>query len=246
MSRKITTDIYINEASEKHNNFYDYSLVDYTKGTDKISIICPKHGVFIQRAKDHIAGGGCPKCWNERNRGVVCGVGINDVGQQDIHLFTTWRGMLFRCYDKKYNKAYNDCEVCDEWKKLSSFKEWYDANYVEGWQLDKDILAIESKIYSPETCCFVPSEINMCIVGNGSNGVTFVKRAWQASFSQKYLGRFQTKEEAVKAYSYAKAKHIQELAIKYADVLPQRVFNALNQHALRLCGLNELADSIII
>lgn len=47
------------------------------------------------------------------------------------------------------------------WKYLSNFKKWYDEHYVEGWHLDKDILMQGNKFYSPETCCFVPFEINV-------------------------------------------------------------------------------------
>ena len=57
-----TTKQFIKEAKKVHNNKYDYSLVNYTNALDKITIICPEHGVFKQSAHSHLCGTGCPKC----------------------------------------------------------------------------------------------------------------------------------------------------------------------------------------
>ena len=54
------------EASKKiHNDKYDYSLVEYKNGTTKISIVCPKHGIFYQQPQKHLQGRGCPFCAKE-------------------------------------------------------------------------------------------------------------------------------------------------------------------------------------
>lgn len=46
-----------------HNNFYDYSLVNYKNNSTKVDIICPVHGVFKQSPEKHILRKhGCPKC----------------------------------------------------------------------------------------------------------------------------------------------------------------------------------------
>lgn len=45
-----------------HNNFYDYSLVDYKSITIHVKIICPIHGVFEKRPDGHNQGFGCVKC----------------------------------------------------------------------------------------------------------------------------------------------------------------------------------------
>jgi hypothetical protein len=51
------------EANTIHNNKFDYSNVLYTNSHNKVNIICPEHGIFIQRACDHIhQKQGCPKC----------------------------------------------------------------------------------------------------------------------------------------------------------------------------------------
>ena len=48
------------------------------------------------------------------------------------------------------------CSVCEEWKHFSNFKKWFDENYIEGFDIDKDILIKGNKVYSPEACSFVP------------------------------------------------------------------------------------------
>lgn len=53
---------FIKKAGTAHGCGYDYSLVVYENGNSKIKIICPKHGIFEQRAKNHLAGRGCPEC----------------------------------------------------------------------------------------------------------------------------------------------------------------------------------------
>lgn len=56
------TELFIEKASQVHNNKYDYSLVDYKGNRRKVKIICPVHGVFEQVAQYHLAGNGCPAC----------------------------------------------------------------------------------------------------------------------------------------------------------------------------------------
>ncbi len=60
--KKLTKDDYINKCNKVHNNRYNYSLVEYKNIRGKINIICVKHGIFEQIAKNHKDGQGCPKC----------------------------------------------------------------------------------------------------------------------------------------------------------------------------------------
>ena len=58
----LTQEEFILRAKLKHGNRYNYSLVDYKKGKEKIKIICNEHGVFDQIAQNHLIGQNCPKC----------------------------------------------------------------------------------------------------------------------------------------------------------------------------------------
>jgi hypothetical protein len=57
-----TTEYFISKSKEKHGDKYDYSKVKYIKSSDKVTIICPEHGEFQQRASKHLRGQGCIKC----------------------------------------------------------------------------------------------------------------------------------------------------------------------------------------
>lgn len=59
---KRTTEEFINEANEVHNNFYDYSKTEFKKYKEKVCIICPEHGEFWQTPGHHLSGEGCPIC----------------------------------------------------------------------------------------------------------------------------------------------------------------------------------------
>ena len=53
---------FIEKCKNKHNNKYDYSLIDYKNMRSIIKIICPIHGVFQQESHSHQRGSGCPSC----------------------------------------------------------------------------------------------------------------------------------------------------------------------------------------
>lgn len=69
--KKKTTETFIEAAKKIHNNRFDYSKTIYTKGLDKVIIICPEHGEFLQTPKDHLTGRGCLKCRNLTNNEFI-------------------------------------------------------------------------------------------------------------------------------------------------------------------------------
>ena len=92
--------------------------------------------------------------------------------------------MIERCYSKKSHKkrpTYIGCKVHKEWLYFSNFKKWFDENYIEGYELDKDILFKGNKWYCTDTCAFVPKEINSLFTkhdskrGNFPIGVSYKK-----------------------------------------------------------------------
>lgn len=65
----LTTQVFIERARKVHGDKYDYSKVVYGKSqSDKVCIICPKHGEFKQRADGHLNGRGCPECAREKRK----------------------------------------------------------------------------------------------------------------------------------------------------------------------------------
>jgi Zn finger protein HypA/HybF involved in hydrogenase expression len=63
MSTKILPEKeFIDRVSKIHNNLYDYSKCNFTGTHKPITIICKKHGEFLQLGKNHLKGNKCPKC----------------------------------------------------------------------------------------------------------------------------------------------------------------------------------------
>ena len=100
-------------------------------------------------------------------------------GEFNRMAYEYWHRMIERCYSKKYLKKhiryYLICTVCDEWLNYYNFNSWFKENYYEIENdndricLDKDILVKGNKVYSPETCVFVPNRINCLFTKTDKN-----------------------------------------------------------------------------
>jgi len=62
--KDILKQTFTEKANIAHNNFYDYSLVEYKNNNTPVKIICPIHGEFYQRPRVHV-------CIN--SQGFYCG-----------------------------------------------------------------------------------------------------------------------------------------------------------------------------
>lgn len=68
-NQRKTAATFVAQAQSVHAGKYDYSLVvDYKRPDQKIPIVCTSHGMFLQRASDHMRGSGCPKCSHRVSR----------------------------------------------------------------------------------------------------------------------------------------------------------------------------------
>ena len=117
----------------------------------------------------------------------VVGEEATRINNRQIKERELWSSMLTRCYDDKFHsrsQTYVGCSVSDNFKYFPYFKEWCNQQIgfnIEGFELDKDILVKGNKIYSEDTCCFVPREINSLFVkrkksrGNFALGVDYKK-----------------------------------------------------------------------
>ena len=157
--------------------------------------------------------------------------------------FSTWKSMITRCYSSKLHvryPTYEKCTVCKDWLSFMNFRSWMMKQDWKEKELDKDILNIGNKIYSPETCIFVSKQINYLLGNNAAvrgaypQGCYFnkEKRLFQTNISingkRKYLGRFTTWQEAEKVYLKAKYKNIMRIALEQTDV---RITEGLKRHA---------------
>lgn len=159
---------------------------------------------------------------------VVDGVRLNHEGYQ------AWVHMIHRCYGVSKDKypTYAGAEVCADWRSFMCFRRWWISAYKPAWCLDKDLLG-DGKLYSPETCLYVPQEINKLLNtkarfrGTQPLGVTYYKGLFRASVSNpitdlhEFLGDFKSPEDAHAAWRSAKEKIVEELKERLNVVDPR-------------------------
>lgn len=73
MSKKLTTEEFIQKSKIIHGNKYNYSLSEYINAKTKVIIICHVHGIFEQIPDTHINKKyGCPKCGGSYKKTTDC------------------------------------------------------------------------------------------------------------------------------------------------------------------------------
>lgn len=246
---------FLAECRKHYGTKYDYSKVQYVNANSIITVICPKHGEFSVKRDLHTSGKqGCPYCKRDRRRpAMYADLGIIDDG----YMLSTalshkkWMSIINRCHNKhslKRHPTYEGCGLCEEWKTYSNFAKWFDENYVEGYELEKDILVKGNKIYGPDTCCFVPRRINILLTnrkrcrGGLPVGVHISEsgKRYIATMDRDNEKRFvkycKTAEEAFTAYKNAKEAYIKEVADDYFSkgLITKRVRDALYQYKIEI------------
>ena len=189
----------------------------------------------------------------------VCGVGIvgtkhpSTINGLQTKEYVLWQSMLKRCYSdalKKKYPTYEGCEVSDNFLHYGYFYEWCNKQIGFGnkyWQLDKDLLVKGNKVYSENTCVFLPQEINTLLTkreasrGKHLIGVCWHKanKAFMAMVNknkgkQKTLGSFNTELEAFNAYKQAKESFVKEQANKFKSQIDPRAYDALMNYQVEI------------
>jgi len=223
----------------------EVEIVEYF-GWDKCSIMFPNKFILKNVQYNAIVVGRFKNPYLPS----VCNIGFVGSGEFITHIgniassaYVTWTSMFSRCYRNRY-ASYKDVEVCKLWHNFQNFAKWYYENQEEDWHLDKDILVKGNKVYSPETCCFVPPEINYLFVkrqldrGKHQIGITEYKGLFSARISinnkRVYLGVFKTKEDAFLSYKEAKEKNIKRIALKWKGRIQENIYNALINYKVEI------------
>ncbi|PHX32560.1 hypothetical protein AO278_08105 [Pseudomonas syringae pv. syringae] len=170
-----------------------------------------------------------------KSKRLVYGVGLNDVslgsgGHGPDPFYVAWHGMLKRCYAEKYiarYPAYRGCSVCSEWLKFSAFREWMLQQCWEGMVLDKDLLVPENRIYSPDTCAFIPAWLNNFLSNlvpktrSLPMGVATARHRFTARYgcreSAVVIGHFDTPEQAHAAYRRYRLTEMRSRIARYLE-----------------------------
>ena len=188
-------------------------------------------------------------------RKLVYGIGLYAAGEfvskadgKFTKEYDLWKGMLRRCYSKKYQdrrSTYVGCSVSEDFKSFQSFARWASVQIGFGtanWHLDKDIICKGNRVYSADTCVFVPSQVNALLTGPRTNsgewpiGVCFLKQTGKYQVNcgngstpsrATYLGSFPTPESAFERYKEVKEAYIKQRAEEFKHQIDPRAYAAL-------------------
>lgn len=191
----------------------------------------------------------------------IYGIGFNDhkypsrVDGRQADEYIAWKSMLLRCTEKFLVRSptYVGTTCSENFKYYSFFYEWcqtqvgFGKRDVKGYKyhLDKDLLIKGNKLYSEDTCCFVPRRINALLNkrkacrGELLVGVYWhkVKNKYMAQCNtgkgtQTTIGSYNTQEEAFLAYKNFKESVIKQVAQEYKSDLSTRVYEALIKYEI--------------
>lgn len=229
------------------NSGYRCTITEYNSHDD-ITVVFDHNGEVRKASYGNFIKGNIKSYMNPN----VYGVGIKgqpEKGNSSRKIYNCWHAMLSRCYSDKYKEkhpTYKECYVCDEWLYFPNFKNWYKENYYQidnlgRTDLDKDILIKGNKVYSPNTCVFVPEKINKVFTkvdksrGDNVIGVSFHKqnKKYTANCnrsligSKDYIGIYETEEQAFNAYKKVKEDYISFICETYKDLIPKPLYDAL-------------------
>lgn len=240
-----------------YNNFGSKMIIKEYRKTNDMDVFFPKYDY----TKEHTS-------YNQFTRGTIAcpyeartfGIGYLGEGRHNALIngkrtkcYDVWRKMIERCYSSKYHDrqpTYIGCEVYHGWLNFQNFALWFEKNYYnigdEQICLDKDILCKGNKIYSPDTCVFVPQTINNLFTkrdnsrGNYPVGVYYdksmekYKAQCNINIKKKFLGYYNTPEEAFQVYKNFKEQYIKEVAEEYKNVIPQKLYNAMVNYEVEI------------
>ncbi len=245
----------LHRIGEKHITCdgYEAEIIEY-KGTSNVNVrLNNNHIITVQYG--HLIRGEVKNPYHPS----IFDVGFVGVGEyktkqrgKQTKFYTTWRNMLKRACSENHKKefpSYTECSVDMEWYNFQKFAKWMEQNYnletMEDWHLDKDILIKGNKIYSPETCCFVPQEVNSFFVKGKSRrgacpiGVNLHRDgkfmvSCNVNKKIKNLGYFTSEVKAFQVYKTFKENLVKELANKWKGSITKECYQAMYNYKVEI------------
>lgn len=245
MSKKIDR-----TGEDKLNSFGSKMIIKEYKNKRDIDVYFPDYDwTFEHTTYQHFKNGNI-KCPYEPR---YCSKGYLGEGKYKMSEngklkkeFNIWYNMLIRCYDPKIQEnkpTYKGCSVEDYLLNFQHMCEWLEKNYYEvpgeRMCLDKDILCKGNKVYSRDTCIFVPNRINVLFTkrdnyrGDNPIGVSDLPSGnYQVHCNNGYgkyicLGTYSTKEDAFNVYKNYKEGLIKRTIDEYKGIIPEPHYSRL-------------------
>ena len=235
----------------KSLNSGDFKILKYNNGGNvEIQFLKTGYKTVVQlvsikigKVKDPYS----PSVFGVGISGIKYPITTNGVKTKEYML---WKDMLRRCYSddfKKKRPTYEGCECSENFLHYEYFYEWCHKQIGFGnegngnpFHLDKDLLVKGNKVYSEDTCVFIPPEINLLLVkhtpSRGKNPIgvywdkkanAFIAQVRKSKGNREWLGYFKTELEAFKAYKIAKETFVKEQAENWKSQIDPRAYEAL-------------------
>ena len=237
-------------GEENINKFGSKMIISEYRNTFDVDVYFPEYDWTFKHAQYSKFKNGNIKCPYEPR---YYGKGYLGEGKYKVRengkinpWFKIWHHMLERCYDSKYQERYPTYKGCRVEEYLLNFQhmgKWLEENYYkvpgEVMCLDKDILCKGNKVYSRETCIFVPERINLLFIkrdnarGDNPIGVSdlpssnYRVHCNNGYGKQVYLGTYSTKEGAFQVYKQYKESLIKRTIDEYEGIIPEPHYSRL-------------------
>ena len=166
-----------NDLIFKTNEGYMVKVVDYKDTMNVVVQFLDEYDYVTTVTWQNLSKGRVGNPFHRNKYGGYMGLLSNGekpltkINGEPCREYTIWKNMMKRCYSKtKQYPTYKNVSVCEEWKCYATFVEtlpfvenydlWLNDN---NYCLDKDLKqnGVEFKVYSVETCIFIPNKVNV-------------------------------------------------------------------------------------
>lgn len=235
------------------NKYGDFTILEYN-ATNDVKIKFLETGFVYTVFMSQVHSG----CVKDYMTPLIVGKGIIGakltIDEQKHKAYKNWVRILTRCYNENQRHrqpSYSGCTMSEFFITYTNFRDWYVKQ--KNWDnpdfvLDKDLLSPkDNKMYSEETCVFIPKEINGLLTttkakrGDLPIGVSKPKKGrtgFRVSVCKNNkdieLGAFNNVEEAFLVYKAAREGYLKEKANQWKDDLDVRAYDALMNYQVEI------------
>lgn len=255
---RLNTEKYIIKANKIHDNKYNYSKTVYTYGHVKVTITCPIHGDFKQRAVNHLRNHGCSKCGLEKNKRTT--LDFINISKKLFPNMLSYKNTIytsnmnkikltclkhgdFETYAYDHMRGKFGCNLCRESigeSRIHSFLTYENISFIREYKFKNSKSRFEYDFYLPD--------LNMLIEYDGEQHFKPVKvfGGEKQLIIQKKRDKLktimaETNKKHLIRIPYTKLKHVENyLLYRISHIYKYRVNNVFYKNLVDLINHEEL------